>query len=119
MKDMRTTTVGLAVLKCAISRSITDAKCININLWGVIHGTAAAYAAMLRQGSGHIVNAAAAAGLIGEARPDALFLDEERHSGSIDSLARGGGRFRRARQRDLTRICGHCYLRKRYRGQDR
>ena len=41
-------------------------KCIDINLWGVIYGTRAAYAAMLRQGSGHIVNTASAAGLIGE-----------------------------------------------------
>ncbi len=39
---------------------------IDINLWGVIYGTAAAYAAMLRQGSGHIVNTASAAGLVGE-----------------------------------------------------
>ena len=42
-------------------------KCIDINLWGVIYGTTVAYAAMLRQGSGHIVNTASAAGLIGRA----------------------------------------------------
>jgi NAD(P)-dependent dehydrogenase (short-subunit alcohol dehydrogenase family) len=41
-------------------------KCIDINLWGVIYGTTAAYAAMLRRGSGHIVNTASAAGLVGE-----------------------------------------------------
>lgn len=41
-------------------------KAIDINLWGVIHGTAAAYSAMLRQGSGHIVNTSSAAGLVGE-----------------------------------------------------
>ncbi len=41
-------------------------KAIDINLWGVIHGTTAAYAGMLRQRSGHIVNIASAAGLIGE-----------------------------------------------------
>ena len=41
-------------------------KCIDINLWGVIYGTRAAYGAMLRQGSGHIVNTASAAGLVGE-----------------------------------------------------
>jgi NAD(P)-dependent dehydrogenase (short-subunit alcohol dehydrogenase family) len=41
-------------------------KAIDINLWGVIYGTTAAYAAMLRAGSGHIVNTASAAGLIGE-----------------------------------------------------
>jgi NAD(P)-dependent dehydrogenase (short-subunit alcohol dehydrogenase family) len=41
-------------------------KAIDINLWGVIYGTAAAYPAMLRQASGHIVNTASAAGLVGE-----------------------------------------------------
>ena len=41
-------------------------KAVDVNLWGVIYGTTAAYAAMLRQGSGHIVNIASAAGLIGE-----------------------------------------------------
>lgn len=39
---------------------------VDINLWGVIYGTTAAYAAMMRQGSGHIVNTASAAGLVGE-----------------------------------------------------
>jgi NAD(P)-dependent dehydrogenase (short-subunit alcohol dehydrogenase family) len=39
---------------------------IDVNLWGVIHGTSAAYAVMLRQGSGQIVNTASAAGLVGE-----------------------------------------------------
>jgi len=41
-------------------------RAIDVNLWGVIYGTTAAYAAMLRQGSGHIVNTASAAGLVGE-----------------------------------------------------
>jgi NAD(P)-dependent dehydrogenase (short-subunit alcohol dehydrogenase family) len=41
-------------------------KAIDINLWGVIYGVVAAYSAMLRQGSGHIVNTSSAAGLIGE-----------------------------------------------------
>jgi NAD(P)-dependent dehydrogenase (short-subunit alcohol dehydrogenase family) len=41
-------------------------QAIDINLWGVIYGTSAAYPAMLRQASGHIVNTASAAGLVGE-----------------------------------------------------
>ena len=41
-------------------------QCVDINLWGVIYGARAAYAAMLRQGSGHIVNTSSAAGLVGE-----------------------------------------------------
>ncbi len=41
-------------------------QAIDINLWGVIYGATAAYAVMLRQGSGHIVNTASAAGLVSE-----------------------------------------------------
>jgi NAD(P)-dependent dehydrogenase (short-subunit alcohol dehydrogenase family) len=37
---------------------------IEVNLMGVIHGVAAAYPVMLRQGAGHIVNIASLAGLI-------------------------------------------------------
>jgi NAD(P)-dependent dehydrogenase (short-subunit alcohol dehydrogenase family) len=37
---------------------------IDVNLMGVIYGTAAAYAAMVSQGSGHIVNTASTAGLV-------------------------------------------------------
>lgn len=40
-------------------------RIIDINLFGVIHGTNAAYALMVKQGSGHIVNTASLAGLIG------------------------------------------------------
>lgn len=40
-------------------------KILDVNLWGVIHGVAAAYPIMVRQGSGHIVNTASAAGLLG------------------------------------------------------
>lgn len=38
-------------------------KIVNINLWGVINGTTAAYEVMAKQGHGHIVNTASAAGL--------------------------------------------------------
>ena len=41
-------------------------RAMDVNLWGVIHGSVAAYRVMLRQGSGHIVNVASLAGLIGE-----------------------------------------------------
>ncbi|HEX3128170.1 MAG TPA: SDR family oxidoreductase [Thermoanaerobaculia bacterium] len=40
-------------------------KILNVNLLGVVHGVAAAYPIMVRQGSGHIVNTASAAGLLG------------------------------------------------------
>lgn len=40
-------------------------KIVDVNLWGVIHGVTAAYPIMVRQGSGHIVNTASAAGLLG------------------------------------------------------
>jgi NAD(P)-dependent dehydrogenase (short-subunit alcohol dehydrogenase family) len=42
-------------------------RVLDVNLWGVIHGATAAYARMVRQGSGHIVNVASLAGLGGMA----------------------------------------------------
>ena len=39
-------------------------KVLDVNLMGVIHGTLAAYSAMIRQGSGHIVNVASGFGLV-------------------------------------------------------
>jgi NAD(P)-dependent dehydrogenase (short-subunit alcohol dehydrogenase family) len=42
-------------------------KVMDVNLWGVIHGATAAYARMVRQGSGHIVNVASLAGIGGMA----------------------------------------------------
>jgi NAD(P)-dependent dehydrogenase (short-subunit alcohol dehydrogenase family) len=38
---------------------------VDVNLMGVIYGTAAAYAVMVKQGYGHIVNTASLAGLLG------------------------------------------------------
>jgi NAD(P)-dependent dehydrogenase (short-subunit alcohol dehydrogenase family) len=40
-------------------------RAINVNLLGVVYGTMAAYALMVRQGFGHIVNTGSLAGLIG------------------------------------------------------
>ena len=39
-------------------------KILDVNLWGVIYGTTAAYKLMVQQGFGHIVNTASLAGLI-------------------------------------------------------
>ncbi len=39
-------------------------RIVDINLWGVIYGTLSAYRAMIKQGQGHIVNIASAAGLV-------------------------------------------------------
>ena len=39
-------------------------KVIDINLWGVIHGTRAAYKVMCQQQSGHIINVASTAGVV-------------------------------------------------------
>ena len=37
---------------------------LDVNLWGVIYGTATAYQVMIKQGFGHIVNTASTAGLV-------------------------------------------------------
>jgi NAD(P)-dependent dehydrogenase (short-subunit alcohol dehydrogenase family) len=39
-------------------------RILDINLWGVIHGTTSAYQVMVKQGFGHIVNTASVAGLV-------------------------------------------------------
>src|SRR5882757_9627329 len=39
-------------------------RVVDVNLWGVVNGTRAAYALMLRQGSGHIVNTSSSAGVM-------------------------------------------------------
>jgi NAD(P)-dependent dehydrogenase (short-subunit alcohol dehydrogenase family) len=39
-------------------------RVIDVNLYGVVHGIAAAYPVMVEQGSGHIVNTASLAGLV-------------------------------------------------------
>jgi len=41
-------------------------RILDVNLWGVIHGTTAAYRVMTQQGFGHVVNTASLGGLIPE-----------------------------------------------------
>lgn len=40
-------------------------RIVDINLWGVIYGVQEAYQVMIEQGSGHIVNVASMAGIVG------------------------------------------------------
>jgi NAD(P)-dependent dehydrogenase (short-subunit alcohol dehydrogenase family) len=42
-------------------------RVIDVNLWGVVHGVAAAYPLLVRQGRGAILNTASLAGLVGAA----------------------------------------------------
>ena len=49
------------------ARDVSEAqwrRVVDVNLWGVLHGTRAAYEIMARQGGGHIVNIASLAGLL-------------------------------------------------------
>jgi NAD(P)-dependent dehydrogenase (short-subunit alcohol dehydrogenase family) len=39
-------------------------RIVDVNFWGVVHGTEAAYAHMRKQGRGHIVNTASSAGVM-------------------------------------------------------
>jgi NAD(P)-dependent dehydrogenase (short-subunit alcohol dehydrogenase family) len=55
---------GIAVMGEALDmKPVHWQRTLDVNLWGVIHGTAAAYPVMAKQGAGHIVNTASAAGL--------------------------------------------------------
>jgi NAD(P)-dependent dehydrogenase (short-subunit alcohol dehydrogenase family) len=55
---------GIALFGEARDTTLEDwNRLIDVNLRGVVHGVAAAYPVMIRQGFGHIVNTASAAGL--------------------------------------------------------
>jgi NAD(P)-dependent dehydrogenase (short-subunit alcohol dehydrogenase family) len=57
---------GIAIIGEVRDMDLKDwRRIIDINLWGVIYGTVAAYPLMIEQGSGHIVNTASVAGLVG------------------------------------------------------
>jgi NAD(P)-dependent dehydrogenase (short-subunit alcohol dehydrogenase family) len=59
---------------------------VDINLWGVIHGTMAAYQAMARQGFGHIINTASLGGLIPEPMATAYVMTKHAVVGLSTSL---------------------------------
>jgi NAD(P)-dependent dehydrogenase (short-subunit alcohol dehydrogenase family) len=57
---------GIAIIGEVRDMTLDDwRRIVDINLWGVIYGTMAAYPLMIEQGFGHIVNIASVAGLIG------------------------------------------------------
>lgn len=61
-------------------------KIININLWGVIHGTQHGYALMLKQGFGHIINTASSAGVLPVAKSTAYAATKHAVVGLSTSL---------------------------------
>lgn len=65
-------------------------KIIDINLWGVIHGTQHGYALMRRQGHGHIVNTASTAGVMPVARSTAYATTKHAVVGLSTSLREEG-----------------------------
>lgn len=63
--DFMFNNAGIAITGEVRDMSDEDWKnIIDINLWGVIYGTTAAYSIMVRQGFGHIVNTASLAGIV-------------------------------------------------------
>lgn len=63
--DLLFNNAGIAVFADARDTSLDDwNRQIDVNLRGVVHGIVAGYPVMRRQGHGHIVNTASAAGLI-------------------------------------------------------
>jgi NAD(P)-dependent dehydrogenase (short-subunit alcohol dehydrogenase family) len=53
-------------------------RMLDVNLWGVIYGTSAAYTLMAEQGHGHIVNTASLAGLVAD--PNDLVYTTTKHA---------------------------------------
>jgi NAD(P)-dependent dehydrogenase (short-subunit alcohol dehydrogenase family) len=63
--DFMFNNAGIAVIADTRDTSLADwNRLIDVNLRGVVHGVVAAYPIMIRQGGGHIVNTASAAGLL-------------------------------------------------------
>lgn len=63
--DMLFNNAGIGVGGNTDELTVADwQRVINVNLFGVAHGVAAAYPIMVRQGRGHIVNTASLAGLL-------------------------------------------------------
>ena len=67
---------------------------IDVNIRGVVHGVAAAYPVMIRQGHGHIVNTASMAGLVRDGSADQLCDDQARRRRAVAGTAIRSGRSR-------------------------
>jgi NAD(P)-dependent dehydrogenase (short-subunit alcohol dehydrogenase family) len=66
--DLMFNNAGIAVVGEALDTSLEQwRRIVDVDLLGVVYGTAAAYAVMVRQGGGHIVNTASFAGLVSHA----------------------------------------------------
>lgn len=61
-------------------------RIVDVNFWGVVHGTQLAYGQMRRQGSGHIVNTASSAGVMPVARSAAYSATKHAVVGLTTSL---------------------------------
>ncbi len=61
-------------------------RIVDVNLWGVVHGTQHGYRVMLRQGGGHIVNTASTAGVLPVARSTAYAATKHAVVGLSTSL---------------------------------
>ena len=85
-------------------------RVIDVNLRGVVHGVAAAYPVMIRQGRGHIVNTASLAGLLPAPMLTPYARHQARRGRPEHEPARRGGAPRRAGQRRLPRDHRHAHL---------
>jgi len=67
-------------------------RIVDVNLWGVIHGSQHGYRLMLKQGGGHIVNTASTAGVMPVARSSAYAATKHAVVGLSTSLREEGRR---------------------------
>jgi len=63
--DLMVNNAGIGVVGDFLEIELDDIrKTVDVNLWGVVYGTKAAYEVMVAQGHGHIVNIASSAGVM-------------------------------------------------------
>ena len=85
---------GIAIFGDAGALTLEDwDRTIDVNLRGVVHGIAAAYPLMVRQGRGHIVNTASAAGLLPTPAATAYAATKHAVVGLSVTLRTEGARF--------------------------
>ena len=78
-------------------------RAMDVNMFGIVHGTIAAYSVMIRQGFGHIVNTGSIAGLVSFPDKHSLRSLQGGSSESFHSPAGGSGRTGRKSHRRLSR----------------
>ncbi len=100
--DVLINNAGIAVIGGFLETTLPDwERLIGVNLMGVVNGNSAFIPAMVKRGSGHVVNVSSAAGVLANPQLGAYSADEVRGVRPVGGAADGVGTARHTRHRDL------------------